>query len=242
MTRWQSIKQRFATLIGLLLITPHAHIAVAQAISPVIDPHLQIMACPNHIDIAIIGADAEQYASVTLQTNDGQTLNIPLTQSSYDGGTVIDTYQLSTNLGFDSGGTVTATYDDGTMIHSNFSTNSCDLPHPKMSSLRGSVFIDQNRNSLRDINEVTTFSWFKISDGGSWFVCGYAGNDGTFGVPLKTGWYDVIPVAPQGWRATTPRLRVFVESQGHPALNVHLGLVQDNAAPLESCDQYHPAR
>ena len=66
--------------------------------------------------------------------------------------------------------------------------------------------------------------------------------DGTFGVPLKSGWYDVIPVAPQGWHTTTPRLRVYVGGPGYPALNINLGLVRDETAPLESCDQYHPIR
>ncbi len=203
---------------------------------------LQVSACPGQIQISVISTDAEQYASVTVQTNMGQQWTVPLVNSSHDGTAFTDYFQTSANLGFDSSGSVTASFADGSSVSTSFVTDDCGLPYARMSSVRGSVFHDLNRNDQRDAEESVTFSWFKISDGGSWYTCGYSGIDGTFGVPLKSGWYDVIPVAPKGWRATTPRIRVYVGGPGHPTLNVNLGLVYDEAAPLESCDQYHPVR
>jgi hypothetical protein len=236
MDKDQRIGQIFFALSILALSTSHG---IAQAASPIT---LQVSACPQHIQIAVISTNADQYASVTVQTGNGQSLPVPMVNSSHDGTAFTDYYQSPANLGFDTGGVATATFSDGSTISTSFVTGDCGLPHPRMSSARGSVFHDLNRNGLRDIDESVTFSWFKISDGGSWHVCGYTGIDGTFGVPLKSGWYDVIPVAPKGWHATTPQLRVYVGGPGHPALHVNLGLIRDDTAPLESCDQYHPVR
>ena len=224
----------FQTLCALILGTGHD---IAHAAPPV---ELKVSACPGNILILVISANAEQYASVTVQTGSGQLLSVPIINSSYDGTSFTDDYQTSANLGFDSNGVVTASFADGSQISAAFATSDCGQPDPRISSARGSIFEDKNGNGLRDFDESVTFSWFKISDGGSWFVCGYTGNDGTFGVPLKSGWYDVIPVAPQGWRVTTPKARVFVGGSGHPALNIQLGLHRDAQASLESCDQYHP--
>ena len=236
MEKWARISRIFLVFTTVMLSANHR---VVYAASPIT---LQVSACPANIQIAVISTNAEQYASVTVETSNGQSLSVPLISSSFDGIAFIDNYQLPVNLGFDSTGIATVSYADGSTVSTTFVTDDCGLPYSRMSSLRGSIFNDLNSNGLRDANEPVTFSWFKISDGGSWHVCGYAGIDGTFGIPLKSGWYDAILVAPQGWRATTPKLRVYVGGPGHPALNVSLGLTRNATASLESCDQYHPIR
>lgn len=224
-------------IIGVLLFGANPQLAQATA-----EPEIHISACPQHIQVTVVSANAEQYVGVIVQGEYGQTWSIPLVNSSYDGTLITDYYQGPLELNFDSQGIVSVSLADGSMIDTPFVTSDCGLFHPRMSSVRGSVFDDINGNGRRDGNEPTTFGWFKISNGGNWYVCGYAGRDGTFGVPVQAGWYDVIPVAPQGWRATAPKVHVYVGGPGHPALNVHLGLVRDKTAPLESCDLYHPIR
>jgi hypothetical protein len=226
-------------IAAICTLTLGASQDITHAASPIT---LNIVACPGNIQIAVISTDADQYASVSVQTNNGQVLSVPMVNSSHDGTAFTDYYQSPIDLGFDSSGIATASFADGSTVSTSFITDDCGLPYARLSSARGSVFYDLNRNAHRDTDESVTFSWFKISDGGSWHVCGYTGIDGTFGVPLKPGWYAVIPVAPKGWRATTPQLRVYVGGPGHPALNINLGLVRDETAPLESCDQYHPIR
>jgi hypothetical protein len=68
-----------------------------------------------------------------------------------------------------------------------------------VASVRGTAFEDKNENGKRDAGEPTMAgAWWKVSDSGSWFVCGYTGADATYAVPVnEVGMtYFVYPIAP----------------------------------------------
>ena len=113
-------------------------------------------------------------------------------------------------------------------------------------SVRGTAFEDKNENGRRDAGEPTMAgAWWKVSDGGSWFVCGYTGADSTYGVPVtQQGMtYFVYAIAPKGWRTTTPMVKTKTVSttNGYAYLYNDLGFVRDaNATTVAACDQYSP--
>ena len=115
-------------------------------------------------------------------------------------------------------------------------------PTDALGSVRGISFLDKNANGKWDLGEsVFGEGWYKVTDGGSWFTCGYVGGDSTFGVPVTTGTYYVHPVAPKGFKTTTPKVKVDVKN-GEATLNANIGFTPDPTAKGEACDQYNPAR
>jgi hypothetical protein len=110
-----------------------------------------------------------------------------------------------------------------------------------LSSVRGYAFLDANANGKWDVGE-TIFgeAWYKVTNGGSWYACGYVGTDASYGVTVNPGTYYVLPVAPKGFKATTPRIEVTVGTSA--ALNTNIGFVADPTAKGEACDQYNPVR
>jgi hypothetical protein len=113
---------------------------------------------------------------------------------------------------------------------------------PALGSVRGTSFLDKNANGKWDLGEsVFGEGWYKVTDGGSWFTCGYVGGDSTFGVPVMAGTYYVHPVAPKGFKTTTPKVQIDVKN-GEATLNANIGFAPDPSAKGEACDQYNPAR
>lgn len=118
----------------------------------------------------------------------------------------------------------------------------CPPLEPNVSLVRGIAFIDTNANGKWDPGEVAFGdAWLKVASTGSWFVCGKVGDDATFGVPVTPDDYVVLPVAPAGYRTTTPRIPVTV---GTPENTPYLfmGFVKDATSKGDSCDQYNPSR
>ena len=111
-----------------------------------------------------------------------------------------------------------------------------------LGSIRGSAYEDRNQNGQRDPGERELYGmWYKITAGGDWHVCGYVGDDGTFGVPVSAGYYEILPVAPPGYRATQSRLKVIVHA-GQASLENNIGFVVDPSAPGDVCNQFEPVR
>lgn len=111
-----------------------------------------------------------------------------------------------------------------------------------LSSIRGTAYEDKNGNARRDDGEpIFAGAWFKMTDGGNWYTCASVGMNGTFGIVVSPGVYYVIPVNLQGYRATTPRVKAFVNANT-ASLGNDIGYVKDANAQLEGCDLYHPAR
>jgi len=114
-------------------------------------------------------------------------------------------------------------------------------PGAATTSVRGTAFIDTNMNGRRDIGEATLgHAYYKITDGGSWFTCGNVGLDGTFGVPTTSDNLVVMPIAPPGYKTTTPYIRTA--SGAAASLGNDMGFIPDATAKLEACDQYNPPR
>jgi hypothetical protein len=111
-----------------------------------------------------------------------------------------------------------------------------------LGSVRGTAFLDNNTDGKRDAGEpIFGEAWFKVTDGGSWFTCGYVGSDATFGVSVSAGTYYVLPVAPKGYKTTTPRVKAAVDSN-KATLSSDIGFTPDPTAPGDACDQYNPPR
>jgi hypothetical protein len=107
----------------------------------------------------------------------------------------------------------------------------------------GTAFLDKNANGVWDKGEsIFPEAWMKVTGGGVWFVCGWVGGDATFGVPVKPGQYMVMPVAPKGYRTTTPKINVNIVDLGFIAFDTNMGFVADPTAQGDACDQYNPPR
>lgn len=114
---------------------------------------------------------------------------------------------------------------------------------PVLGRIAGLAYIDANANGRRDRGEQAfPAAWLKLTDGGSWFVCGWVGGDSTFGITVLPGVYYLMPVAPAGYRTTTPRIKALMRAYGDVLPGNNIGFVKDAKARGESCDQYNPAR
>jgi hypothetical protein len=115
-------------------------------------------------------------------------------------------------------------------------------------SVRGTAFEDKNANGKRDAGEPTMAgAWLKLSGGGSWFVCAFTGADATYGIPVvdHTMTYIIFPIAPPGWRTTTPviKAKTVDTKNGFAYLFNDIGFVRDaSVKTVEGCDQYNPSR
>ncbi|MCW1969969.1 MAG: fasciclin domain-containing protein [Anaerolineae bacterium] len=114
-------------------------------------------------------------------------------------------------------------------------------PNTGLTSVRGTAFIDSNMNGRRDVGEATLgHAYYKITDGGGWFTCGNVGLDGSYGVPTTSDNLIVMPIAPPGYKTTTPYIRTT--AGGAASLGNDMGFIPDTSAKLDGCDQYNPPR
>ncbi len=108
--------------------------------------------------------------------------------------------------------------------------------------VRGAAFIDKNADGKWEAGEpIFGEAWYKVTGGGVWFTCGWVGSDATFGVPVNPGTYYVMPVAPKGYKTTTPRIAVTITNDVNTPW-LYMGFVADPSAKGDACDQYNPPR
>lgn len=105
----------------------------------------------------------------------------------------------------------------------------------------GVAFIDQNANGKRDAGEPTTLGRFKVTNGGSFWVCGNTGRDNSFGLTVKPGTYFVMPIAGPGQHTTAPVIKVEVSGAGSSVV-ADLPLAPQALALAENCGHYAPKR
>lgn len=136
-------------------------------------------------------------------------------------------------------GTLRAVSTDGREGYASFTVNTTC---PVLGSVRGVAFNDLNQNGVMDTGEtaITTASW-KLTGGGDWHICGWVGDDATYGPTVKPGSYTVIPLAQPGWRVTTPARTATVPRRGEAALGFNLGFTRDPSSRGSVCGQYAPA-
>ena len=101
----------------------------------------------------------------------------------------------------------------------------------QLGSIRGTAYKD---------GAVFGGAWYKITDGGNWFVCGTVGGDGTFGVPVAAGTYYLVPLDLPGLKASG--ITKVVVTAGKAELSNDIKYVTDATAKHESCDLYNPAK
>jgi uncharacterized surface protein with fasciclin (FAS1) repeats len=107
--------------------------------------------------------------------------------------------------------------------------------------ISGIGFLDRNVNGKRDNGEPTLFSYYKVTNGGSFFSCGYTAGGDNFAMVVKPGTYFVMPIAQKGYHTTTPIIKVDVSKPG-TAPKVEMGFAVDPFAAGDSCSQYTPKR
>jgi hypothetical protein len=111
-----------------------------------------------------------------------------------------------------------------------------------LSYVSGTAFLDENANGVQDPGEGSAFGWYKVTNGGNYFTCGFtAGAAASFAVPLKTGTYYVMPIAVKGFHTTTPVIRVDVKDIGK-SYPIKMGFARNVGAPGDPCGQYLPKR
>ena len=132
--------------------------------------------------------------------------------------------------------------------------------------ITGRVFEDVNANGKWDSNEIGAWIpvWYKITDGGNWYVCGVTAGEkygSSYGVAIdplggykdfpnnfrnEGGTYYVMPIVPPGYKLTTSaKAKVSTISRGTlgNGLQQDIGVVKDaSQTKVDSCDQYNPAR
>ncbi len=110
-----------------------------------------------------------------------------------------------------------------------------------LGKIYGVAFVDANGNGRRDPGEQTTFGRFKITNIGNFWICGYTGNDDTYGVTVEPGTYYVMPIAGPNQYTSAPVIRVEVKGPG-AAVIANLPLVRQPGLAAENCGAYAPKR
>lgn len=215
-------------LCGSLLFTPISAVAASQAPEAIWD--VKVEADEDGIRVIVLNDDNDGTGIPTvLYTLDlNNYIPVPSDYMVYQGGGFWqDFFKLYWSVKCGTQGQIVVT--DGAL-------STAVVPFTvacvgRVGTIRGNAFRDGARFGG---------AWYKITDGGNWYVCGTVGPDGTYGVPVRPGVYYVIPLNLQGLRASGV-MRVVVEG-GKASLNNDIRYESDPTATHESCDLYNPPR
>jgi uncharacterized surface protein with fasciclin (FAS1) repeats len=107
--------------------------------------------------------------------------------------------------------------------------------------IRGVAFVDSNANGKRDAGEGPYFARYKVTNGGSFWVCGNTNGSGQFTVGLSSpGTFFVMPISGPGYHTTAPVIKVDVK-QG-ALTEVELPFAPSALAAADQCGAYAPKR
>lgn len=103
------------------------------------------------------------------------------------------------------------------------------IPGAPGGSIRGLVFLDNNKNGLREVGEPAVQNvYVTVYSSGDWYYKFYTGDDGTYApVALETSYYAVELTVPAGYVATTPtRIEgIYISSNSRSlSLNNNFGI------------------
>lgn len=108
------------------------------------------------------------------------------------------------------------------------------VSEPPEGSIRGLVFLDNNRNGIQEIGEPSVSNVFvTVYSSGEWYYEFYTGSDGTYApVALNESFYALEVTVPSGYIATTPtRIEgIYIGSNGQSlSLNNNFGIAPATA-------------
>lgn len=191
---------------------------------------VDVQATPNGLRVVVLNDDNDGsgWPGVWYRL-EGSSVFVPLPYvwATYLGGNFwLDYYYLETSL--ECGAEIEVLVNDSPApLWSGTFKVTCE----SLGSIRGTAYKD---------GAIYTGAWYKITDGGNWYVCGTVGGDGTFGVPVKAGTYYVIPLDQPGLRASGI-MKVVVEA-GKASLGNDIKYTSDPSAKHEPCDAYNPPK
>ena len=198
--------------------------------------------CTRGLLVAVYGTESG-YATVSYRVRDRSGEVDYVWSYERRDGSWIDFYFVEFEAPIPDGvvGQLFVSYPEGASATRDFIAYS-DCRHVSQSQIRGLSYEDINQNGLHDRNEpVLPHAYYKLTDGGNWFMCGFTAGDGEYRVSIDPGTYYVFPIAPPGYRPVTLRLKTEVVF-GSSNFAVDMGFVKDPDAPLETCDLYNPPR
>lgn len=113
------------------------------------------------------------------------------------------------------------------------------IPGAPGGSIRGLVFLDSNKNGLREVGEPAVRNvYVTVYSSGDWSYEFYTGSDGTYApVALETSYYAVELKVPAGYVATTPtRIEgIYINSESRSlSLNNNFGIAPATGGAVTS--------
>lgn len=200
---------------------------------------VSVYACPDSISVSLTYTDPKDVPSALVYVVNGVSGGLNHLDTTWDGKSYTASYFANARNGLPAGVEAKIIANNSSKIGGATVARAC----PVLGRIAGMSYLDRNANGRRDPGEPPFYQgMYKITGGGDWFVCGYVGGDATFGVPVLPSLYYVLPVAPRGYRTTTPKVIVPMRRWGDAMLGNDIGFIADPKAAPEWCGQYAPSR
>lgn len=111
-----------------------------------------------------------------------------------------------------------------------------------MTTILVKAYLDVNGNGKRDPGEPDADAYYKITGGGEWYVCDFAGAGDVRAIPVvRDNGYYILPVALPGYRVTTPVLNATFTDPDAVTVN-QIGVIMDAKGTWQGCGDGLPAR
>jgi len=111
-----------------------------------------------------------------------------------------------------------------------------------MSTILVKAYLDVNSNGKRDPGEPDADAYYKLTGGGDWYVCDFAGAGDVRSIPVvRDNGYYILPVALSGYRVITPVLNATFAEPDAVTVN-EIGVIKDPKGTWQGCGDGLPAR